>query len=119
MLMGVFGIIGIALEMLRLAREGDGVASPKPKGNEDGEKFQLSELLIVLVALTIFIAVTDWFGMEAGVFSFVAALVYYVTRRAFIAVIAGISAVLVVYFVFVQGLSVAMPLTFLPRYLAW
>jgi len=33
--------------------------------------------------------------------------------------VSGVASVLVVYLVFVQGLSVFMPLAFLPRYLSW
>ncbi|MDX6805541.1 tripartite tricarboxylate transporter TctB family protein [Terrihabitans rhizophilus] len=121
-LMGVFAAAGIALELLRLSRS----AAAEPQApvplapDEDAEEpTSARDFLIVLAMLASFVAVMQWVGMEVGVLLFVAAMVYFVTRRALTSILSGVAAVAVVYVIFCQLLSVFMPLTFLPRYLNW
>ena len=55
--------------------------------------------------------------MEVAVFAFIAGGVYVRSRRVLLAAGAGLVSVVIVYVLFVQALSVHLPLTFLPRYL--
>lgn len=71
----------------------------------------------VILYLLAFAALLYFLGTEIAVFAAVAGCLWARWRKPLIAMLAGIAAVLVVYFVFVQALSVHLPLLFLPRYM--
>lgn len=121
LLMGFFSLLGILLEVIGLVRNRPTtVPAPAPDVSEmPGDGPRLTDVLAVFGLLAAFVAVSEYMGMEVGVFLFTALMIFLVTRRPFIAAVAGIASVAVVYFLFVQGLSVFMPLTFLPRYISW
>ena len=73
----------------------------------------------ILAVLVVFVALMAVAGMEVAIFAFVAAGYWYRTRRPLAALLAGIATVAVVYVLFVQELSVQLPLTVLPRYATW
>lgn len=116
-LMGFFSIIGLLRETYRLVRETD--QNEPAAAEESAEPVSTGSFAIVLGILIAFVVVTELAGMEVGVFTFTAASLYMVTRKALISTLGGISSVIIVYFLFVQALSVFMPLAFLPRYLNW
>ena len=56
-------------------------------------------------------------GAEIAIFCLITGCLWFRTRRLLVPVLVGLAAVVVVYLVFVQALSVHLPLRFLPRYL--
>jgi len=116
-LMGFFSLFGLVREVYRLVRE-TGQNEPAPAEDAAGP-VSASSFAIVVAILIGFVVVTELAGMEVGVFVFTSVSLYMVTRKALISALGGISSVVVVYFLFVQALSVFMPLAFLPRYLNW
>ena len=115
-LMGFFSLFGLVREVYRLVRETGQNEAP---AEDAAVPVSVSSFAIVVAILIGFVVVTELAGMEVGVFVFTSASLYMVTRKALISALGGISSVVVVYFLFVQALSVFMPLAFLPRYLNW
>ncbi|MCK0209724.1 tripartite tricarboxylate transporter TctB family protein [Starkeya koreensis] len=117
-LMGVLSLIGIAREVLRLfsARAG---AVPVPAEGEPDASLNVRDVVLSCLALAAFAVALEYLGMEVAVFGFCAAMTYVATRHVVASLVSGVGSVAVVYIVFVQGLSVFLPLTFLPRHIAW
>lgn len=67
--------------------------------------------------LCAFAALLTLLGMEVAVFAAIFGALYYRTRNLLFSIGFGLGAVVVVYLLFVQALSVHLPLLFLPRYL--
>lgn len=74
--------------------------------------------LLIVASLAGFAVLLNWAGMEVAVFAFIAGALTIRTRNLLLAAGSGIAAVVVVYLLFVQALSVHLPLTVLPRYLS-
>lgn len=64
-----------------------------------------------------YVAIFAALGVEIATFAATAGAIWLQCRRLVPAIVAGVLSVVVVYFVFVQLLSVHLPLAFLPRYL--
>jgi hypothetical protein len=126
-LMGIFalwGMLGEAYKLLRAAPSSGAPVAAKiladgQAGEGDDPPVTFGSFVLVICALAAFVGLTEWAGMEVGIGVFTSAMIYFVTRSAMWSLISGVCSVLVVYFLFVQGLSVFLPLTFLPRYLTW
>lgn len=73
--------------------------------------------LLIMGMLGGFAVMLKLAGMEIAVFVMIAATIWIRTRNLIIAGLSGVSAIAVAYIVFVQLLSVPLPLLFLPRYL--
>ena len=80
-------------------------------------QLEIGGYLLIVASLIGFALLLTFVGMEVAVFAFIAGGVFVRTRRALLAAGAGAIAVVVAYILFVQALSVHLPLTFLPRYL--
>jgi hypothetical protein len=85
--------------------------------NEATVTFPLVPFLLIIGALLGFAGVMLIAGAEMAIFVFIAGAVWLRTRRTLVSVGAGAASVVVVYLLFVQALSVSLPLQFLPRYL--
>ena len=73
--------------------------------------------LAVIALLLSFAAALQILGMEIAVFAMIAGCIWFRNRNLLVSAAVGLASVAVVYFVFVQALSVHLPLQFLPRYL--
>lgn len=82
-------------------------------------RLHLGPFLGVAAAIAAFVVLLTAAGMEIAVFALVAGGLWFRARRPIVAAIAGVAAVGVVYVLFVQTLSVHLPLTVLPRYPGW
>lgn len=80
-------------------------------------QLEIGGYLLIVASLIGFALALNFIGMEVAVFGFIAGGIFVRTRRAFMSAAAGIAAVVVVYALFVQALSVHLPLAILPRYL--
>ena len=80
-------------------------------------QLEIGGYLLIVASLIGFALALNFIGMEVAVFGFIAGGIFVRTRRAFMSAGAGIAAVVVVYALFVQALSVHLPLAILPRYL--
>ena len=80
-------------------------------------QIEIGGYLLTVASLVGFALMLVFLGMEVAVFVFIAGCIFVRTRRVLLATGAGVAAVAVVYVLFVQALSVHLPLTFLPRYL--
>ena len=80
-------------------------------------RFEFGGYFLIVCSLVVFALLLTYVGMEVAVFVFIAGGVFVRSRRVLPAVFAGLITVVVVYALFVQALSVHLPLTFLPRYL--
>lgn len=119
-LMALFSLLGLVREVIGLRRAQASAAAPAANDEGDaGDPTRLVDVVAVFAILAGFVAVTEYLGMEVGVFAFTALMIYLVTRKPVAALLAGVVSVAVVYLLFVQALSVFMPLTFLPRYINW
>lgn len=105
--MGVIAIFGI----LR------GVFAVKARTPRGGVEIPVTPFIASIGFLCAFAALLTLFGMEVAVFAAIAGALYYRTRNALFSIGFGLGAVIVVYMLFVQALSVHLPLLFLPRYL--
>lgn len=72
---------------------------------------------VIMTAISLFAVLLTVLGMEPAVLAFVGGSIWYRTRSLTISAVSGVGSVIVVYFLFVQALSVHLPLLFLPRYL--
>lgn len=72
---------------------------------------------LAILSLCVVAALLEVAGMEIAVFMFVAGALWLRTRKIGVPALAGVLSVIVVYALFVQALSVHLPLLFLPRYL--
>ena len=104
--MGIICVFGLVRVLLRPARTGD-----------EPLKFEFGGYLLTVCSLVAFALLLTFVGMEVAVFAFIAGGVYVRSRRVLLAAGAGLVSVVIVYVLFVQALSVHLPLTFLPRYL--
>lgn len=104
--MGIICAFGLARVLLTPAR-----VSAAPL------KFEIGGYLLIVASLIGFALLLTFVGMEVAVFVFIAGGIFVRTRRALVSAGAGLAAVAVVYVLFVQALSVHLPLTVLPRYL--
>jgi hypothetical protein len=104
--MGIICTFGLIRVLMTPARAQD---APLP--------LEIGGYLLTIASLIGFALMLTFIGAEVAVFVFIAGGIYLRTRRALVAVGTGIVAVVVVYVLFVQALSVHLPLTFLPRYL--
>lgn len=124
-LMAALSLIGIVREVVRLvAAHGEAAPAPAavgdaPVDDEPLSDMNLRDVVLSCLALAAFAATLEYLGMEVAVFGFCAGMTYVATRRATVSLVSGAASVAVVYVVFVQGLSVFMPLTFLPRHIFW
>ena len=80
-------------------------------------QLEIGGYLLIVASLIGFALALNFIGMEVAVFGFIAGGIFVRTRRAFMSAGAGIASVVLVYALFVQALSVHLPLTILPRYL--
>jgi len=80
-------------------------------------KFEIGGYFLIVASLIGFALLLTFVGMEVAVFAFIAGGVFVRSRRVLLSAGAGLAAVVVVYFLFVQALSVHLPLMILPRYL--
>ncbi len=85
-----------------------------PRGSVE---IPLTPFMASVAFLCVFATLLAWVGMEAAVFAAIAGGLYYRTRSLLFSLSYGLCAVAVVYLLFVQALSVHLPLLFLPRYL--
>lgn len=79
--------------------------------------FEFRGYLLTVCSLIGFALLLTYVGMEVAVFVFIAGGVFVRSRRVLLSAGAGLISVVVVYGLFVQALSVHLPLTVLPRYL--
>lgn len=80
-------------------------------------QLEIGGYLLIVASLIGFALALNFIGMEVAVFGFIAGGIFVRTRRAFMSAGAGIASVVLVYALFVQALSVHLPLAILPRYL--
>lgn len=80
-------------------------------------EFPMLPILGIVAALLGFALFMRFLGSEAAIFVFIAGALWLRTRRPLVSAAAGALSVVVVYALFVQALSVHLPLQFLPRYL--
>lgn len=78
----------------------------------------VTPIVASIAFLCVFAALLTLLGMEVAVFAAIAGALFYRTRKALFSLSFGLGAVIVVYLLFVQVLSVHLPLLLLPRYLA-
>lgn len=104
--MGVISIFGLLRVLIRPKQ-----VSEKPL------QIELGGYLLIVFSLIGFALSLTILGMEVAVFAFIAGCVFLRSRRVLLSAGAGLASVVVVYFLFVQALSVHLPLTVLPRYL--
>src|SRR6056297_1994285 len=104
--MGIICVFGLARVLLSSA-----VATDIPL------RFEFRGYLLTVCSLIAFAILLTYAGMEVAVFSFIAVGVFVRSRNLLMSIGAGVITVFVVYALFVQALSVHLPLTFLPRYL--
>jgi len=119
-LMGLFSTLGFIRELFRLMSGRS--ALPVERSDTEGglgSRSGASGAVLSCIVLMLFVAIIEYVGMEPAVFLFCSLMTYVATRRVGASLVSGVASVLVVYLVFVQGLSVFMPLAFLPRYLSW
>jgi hypothetical protein len=90
-----------------------------PDGRVAGQNITLPLLpfLAVVALLLSFAALLGLFGMEVAVFGLIGGCIWFRSRKIVMAAAAGIASVAVVYLLFVQALSVHLPLLILPRYM--
>ena len=104
--MGILAAFGIARSLL---------AGKRQQADEIVEA-DMAPFAAAVAVLLLFALLLSAAGMEVAVFAFVGGGWWFRFRRIAPAAIAGAAAVLVIYVLFVQVLSVDLPLTFLPRY---
>lgn len=104
--MGIISAFGLARVLLKPARTADAPL-----------QLEIGGYLLIVVSLIGFALLLTFVGMEIAVFAFIAGGIFVRTRRMLLSAGAGLAAVFVVYVLFVQALSVHLPLTVLPRYL--
>ena len=104
--MGIICVFGLARVLMSSARSDDKLF-----------RFEIGTYLLTVASLIGFALLLTYVGMEIAVFVFIAGGVFVRSRRMLLSTGAGLIAVVVVYGLFVQALSVHLPLTFLPRYL--
>lgn len=104
--MGIISVFGLLRVLIR----------PK-RANEKPLQFEFGGYILIVCSLIGFALLLTFVGMEVAVFVFIAGGVFVRSRRVLLSAGAGLAAVAVVYFLFVQALSVHLPLTVLPRYL--
>lgn len=104
--MGVICVFGLLRTLLRPA----GVA-------EAPVQLEIGGYLLIVLSLIGFALLLTFVGMEVAVFTFIAGGVFVRTRKPLRSAGAGLAAVAVVYVLFVQALSVHLPLAVLPRYI--
>lgn len=105
--MGVISFFGI----VRVFITGGGVSG------QGSVSIPIVPFLLCVAVLLAFALVLRLAGMEIAVFAMIAGCLWFRTRRILLSVVAGVVSVAVVYLVFVQALSVGMPMLFLPRYM--
>jgi len=105
--MGVIAIFGI----VRGALAG-GKRAPRGK-----VEIMVTPFVAAIAFLCAFAALLTLVGMEVAVFAAIAGALFYRTRSPLLSLGFGLGSVVVVYLLFVQALSVHLPLLFLPRYL--
>ena len=121
-LMGLLSVVGIGWEVLRLVRAPSEGGEARAAAVDDEEPMTLATLrgvALSALALAAFVVALEYLGMEIAIFAFCGAMTYVATRRPAMALLSGLCSVAAVYIIFVQGLSVFMPLTFLPRHITW
>jgi hypothetical protein len=91
--------------------------SHNPSAPKETITLPFFQFLGVVSLLLGFAALLGLFGMEVAVFGLIGGCIWFRTRKILISAGAGVASVLVVYFLFVQALSVHLPLLILPRYL--
>ncbi len=100
-----------AFGMLKVFLSGGGA-------NAQGEiTLPLGKFLAVVGLLVAFTLCLSQIGLEISVFALIAGSLWFRSRKVVVPVVAGLISVGVVYLIFVQALSVGLPLLFLPRYL--
>jgi hypothetical protein len=92
---------------------------PAPGGFDAEIKLPVSALGLTVITLAAFVAVLQFVGMEPAVFFYLGGMLYLRTRRPLLALLCALFGTIGVYLIFVEALDVHLPLTFLPRYLAW
>lgn len=102
--MGILSLFGLVRSLL-LPRDGPGLKVMVPAG----------PLLLSVAGLSAFVLTLALAGMEPAVFGFIAVASFFRSRRLVPALISGLAATLVVYVIFVEALSVRLPLLVLPR----
>ncbi len=106
--MGIICAFGLVRVLLQ--KEKDAHAAPI--------ELPVGSYLAIVACLVAFAAMLGALGMEVAVFVFIAGLLMFRTRKPLLSAGAGLASVIVTYLLFVQALSVHLPLTFLPRYLS-
>jgi hypothetical protein len=105
--MGVICLWGIAT-MLLTGRGATGARSIE---------IPMQSFLLIMGMLGAFAVMLTLAGMEVAILVMIGVTIWIRTRNLIISAVSGISAIAIVYLVFVQLLSVPLPLLFLPRYL--
>lgn len=108
--MAAFSVLGLG-RALALAASGAAEGPPL--------RFPAGPFAVALLALGMFALLMSSAGMELAVFALIAGGLWFRTRRFVAPAMAGLGAIVVVYLLFVQALSVHLPLTILPRYPGW
>jgi hypothetical protein len=103
--LGVFSAFGLARALLARGTGGPPL------------RFELAGWAAVVASLAAFAVVIRLLGTEIAAFGFVAGCLWFRRRDVVVPVVSGLLSVAFVYLVFVQLLSVHLPLLFLPRYL--
>ena len=104
--MGVICVFGLLRALLR------------PSADAAPVTIEIGPFAAIVAAIAAFGLALTLAGMEVAVFAFIGGALFYRTRKIGLAVGCGLAAVIVTYALFVQALSVHLPLTFLPRYLS-
>ena len=105
--MGVIAAFGVLRSVLSGAKKA-------PRGTVS---IPVTPFVASIAYLCAFAALLTLLGMEVAVFAAIAGGLYYRTRSLVFSACFGLGAVFVVYLLFVQALSVHLPLLVLPRYL--
>lgn len=83
----------------------------------DGVELPVVAFAWVVGVLLAFALLMYLFGTEVAIFCLIGGGIWVRTRKILLSTLAGSVSVIVVYLIFVQALSVHLPLLFLPRYL--
>jgi hypothetical protein len=105
--MGVIAAFGVLRNVLTAGKKA-------PRGTVS---IPVTPFVASIAYLCAFAALLNLLGMEVAVFAAIAGGLYYRTRSLLFSACFGFGAVVVVYLLFVQALSVHLPLLILPRYI--
>ena len=105
--MGVISVFGLLRSIL----------TRRPTNDDARLDIPLMAFAAIVLVLAAFSAVLTLIEMEVAIFLMVAGCLYFRSRSLPTALGNALASIIVVYVIFVQALSVHLPLTFLPRYL--